>query len=191
MLKGKKIALGITGGIAAYKACDIAREFLKKGASVKAVMTENAGRFITPLTLRYLTSQSVITGMFDEPSETEIAHIALNKETDILLIAPATANIIGKFANGIADDFLSTFFLSYKGEVVIAPAMNTKMYEHPVVQNNIQTLKKLGVKFIPPGKGELACGDRGTGRLADIETIVNSVSKILLKKKTLKVRQFL
>ncbi|RMF95510.1 MAG: bifunctional phosphopantothenoylcysteine decarboxylase/phosphopantothenate--cysteine ligase CoaBC [Candidatus Schekmanbacteria bacterium] len=191
MLKGKKITLGVTGGIAAYKACEITREFIKKGAEVKVIMTENACRFITPLTLRYLSGKDVITGMFDEPSETEIKHIALNKETDLLLVAPATANIIGKFANGIADDFLSTFFLSYDGKVVIAPSMNTKMYNHPTTQSNIESLKKLGIIVIPPESGELACGEIGTGRLANVNDIVEKVCNILLKKKDLKGEKIL
>lgn len=186
MLKGKRITLGITGGIAAYKACDITREFVKNGASVKVIMTENACRFITPLTLRHLSGQSVITGMFDEPSETEIKHITLNKETDVLLVAPATANIIGKFANGIADDFLSTFYLSYRGNVIIAPAMNTKMYEHPAAQSNINSLKKLGVLFIEPESGSLACGDIGTGRLAEVTKITEITCRVLLKKNDFK-----
>src|SRR3989304_3476899 len=166
MLKGKNIVLGITGGIAAYKACEIVRELRKEGASVTAIMTKNACEFITPLTLQTLTKNRVITEQYDLPSEFDVSHISLGKETDLLLIAPATANIIAKFASGIADDFLSTFYLAFKGKTLIAPAMNSNMYLHPKKKKNIKKLSSLGVEFIEPQKGDLACGDEGIGRLA-------------------------
>src|SRR3972149_6840806 len=131
MLNGKKIVLGITGGVAAYKACEIVREFKKARASVTAIMTRNACEFIAPLTLQTLTGNRVITEMFKLPSEFDVYHITMSKESDLLLVAPATANIIAKFAGGIADDFLSTFYLAFKGKTLIAPAMNSNMYLHP------------------------------------------------------------
>ncbi|MBI5374943.1 MAG: bifunctional phosphopantothenoylcysteine decarboxylase/phosphopantothenate--cysteine ligase CoaBC [Candidatus Schekmanbacteria bacterium] len=185
MLAGKKITIGITGGIAAYKSCEIVRELKKKNASVTVIMTANAQQFVTPLTFRYLSGEKVITGMFDEPSDIDIKHISLSKETDLLLVAPATANIIAKFSGGICDDFLSTFFISYTGKVLIAPAMNTAMFNHNITQSNIKKLSLLGVRFIDPASGSLACGDEGIGRLADVEQIISAACNELLKKKDL------
>jgi len=182
MLKGKKIVLGITGGIAAYKACEIARELRKAEASVTAIMTKNACQFITPLTFQTLTGNRVITEMFTLPSEFDVHHITLSKQADLLLVAPATANIIAKFANGIADDFLSTFYLAFKGKILIAPAMNTNMYLHPATKENIKKLSSLGVNFIEPATGELACGDEGIGKLADVATIIQKVKEVLTQK---------
>ena len=141
MLKGKLIILGVTGGIAAYKACEIVRRLVKLGAAVKVVMTKNAAEFITPLTLQTLSKNPVICDMFTPYQREEIEHISLSDELDLLLVAPATANIIGKFANGVADDFLSTLFLSVTKPVVVAPAMNEKMYAHRVVKENFEKLK--------------------------------------------------
>ena len=182
MLKGKKIVLGVTGGIAAYKACEIARELRKAGASITAIMTKNACQFITPLTLQTLTGNRVITEMFTLPSEFDVYHITLSKQADLLLVAPATANIIAKFANGIADDFLSTFYLAFKGKILIAPAMNTNMYLHPATKENIKKLSSLGVNFIEPATGELACGDEGIGKLAEVTTIIQKVKETLIQK---------
>ena len=191
MLNGKHIVLGITGGIAAFKSCEIVRELKKAGARVTAIMTKNACQFITPLTLQTLTGNRVITDMFATPSEFDVYHITLSKEADLLLVAPATANIIAKFANGIADDFLSTFYLAYKGKIFIAPAMNTNMYLHPANKINMEKLSSLGVNFIEPATGELACGDEGVGKLAEVSLIIEKVKKILLQKLDLKGEKIL
>ncbi len=189
-LDGKRIVLGITGGIAAYRACDIVRELTKDGATVDVVMTKAAQEFITPLTLQTLSRNPVITELFNLISESRIGHISLAQRADLLLVAPATANIIGKFASGIADDMLSTIFLATGAKVVIAPAMNEKMYLHPVVQENMDRLKAMGVHFVDPEKGELACGDEGIGRLASVDRIVEMV-RIVLSEPLLSGRKVL
>ena len=191
MLNGKKITLGITGGIAAYKACEIVRELKKEGASVTAIMTKNSCKFITPLTLQTLTKNRVITEQYDLPSEFDVSHISLGKETDLLLIAPATANIIAKFASGIADDFLSTFYLAFKGKTLIAPAMNSNMYLHPTTKENIKKLSSLGVEFIEPQTGDLACGDEGIGRLAAVSIIIQKIKEALTQRLDLKNEKIL
>jgi phosphopantothenoylcysteine decarboxylase/phosphopantothenate--cysteine ligase len=174
MLSGKHIALGITGGIAAYKAALILRELKKLSARVTVIMTRHAQEFVTALTFEALSGEAVITGTFNW-KDAGIVHIDLARQADLLLIAPATANIIGKLAHGIADDFLTTFYLAIRTPVLIAPAMNKEMYAHPVVQDNIRLLKKRGVGFIPPETGELACGLEGPGRLAGVTAIVERV----------------
>lgn len=176
----KTILLGITGSIAAYKAADIANILTKKGYCVHVIMTSAATKFISPLTLQTLTKNKVETDMFEELNYSEVNHISLAKKADICLIAPATANIIGKLASGIADDMLSTVIMAVSGKpVVIAPAMNTAMYENPVTQRNIQTLKQLGYQFIEPKEALLACGDLGKGALADVDTIINTVKGLI------------
>ena len=172
MLKGKKIVLGVTGGIAAYKACALTSRLSQQGAEVKVILTENAGRFVSPLTFQALSRNPVFTDTFDEKDPEKIAHIDLADWADLFLIAPATANIIGKAANGIADDMLSTCLLATEAPVYLAPAMNVHMYRHPAVIQNLQTLEKWGYKFIEPGSGLLACGYVGKGRLEEPETIV-------------------
>lgn len=176
MLRGKKIILGITGCIAAYKSAELLRSLKKSGADVWVVMTKNATEFITPLTFRTLSGNPCITEMFD-PSVTSMAmpHISLSESADLVLIVPATANIIGKASYGIADDVLSTILLSSKCKKIIAPAMNTKMWENAIVQENVKKLAKNGYKFIMPGSGDLACGDIGSGRLADVKNIFDEV----------------
>jgi len=178
-LEGKKIVLGVTGSIAAYKACDLARAFMKAGVIVMPVMTANAKRFITPLTLSTLCQRRTITGMFDMPDRYGTEHIEVARAADLLLVAPATANIIGKFAQGIADDFLTTCFLSTKAPVLIAPAMNWAMYTNDAVQHNIRTLESRGCQFVHPEAGELACGEVGEGRLAELDTIVVAAETLL------------
>jgi len=174
----KKIILGISSSISAYKACDLARLFVKDGYSVFPVLTENAKHLVSPLTLEILSGNPVYSETF--PAErNEMAHIELKKDAALLLIAPATANIIGKLANGIADDILSTTYLSVKCPVLIAPAMNPDMWAHPAVRENIAKLKKTGANFIDPESGAVACGDEGTGRLADISEIFKA-AKLLL-----------
>ena len=176
----KNILLGITGSIAAYKAADIANILTKNGYSVHVIMTDAATKFISPLTLQTLTKNKVETDMFEEFNYSEVNHISLAKKADLCLIAPATANIIGKLACGIADDMLSTVTMAISGKpIVIAPAMNTAMYENPVTQRNIQTLKEYGYHFIEPKEAILACGDLGKGALADVDTIINKVKELM------------
>jgi phosphopantothenoylcysteine decarboxylase/phosphopantothenate--cysteine ligase len=180
------VALGITGCIAAYKAALIVRELQKRAVGkITVIMTESAARFITPLTFEALTGNRVITGMWEPVESREITHISLARSADLLLVAPATADIIGKFANGIADDFLSTFYLAFEKQTVIAPAMNKEMWGHIRVQANIKKLEEAGVRFVPPGKGYLACGEEGEGRLAEIEKIADAVFDALKPQKIL------
>ncbi len=179
MLQNKNVVLGITGGIAAYKACDIVSGLKKLNANVDVIMTRAAGEFIKPLTLQSISQNKVAIDMFQRPENWEIEHISLAKKADLLVIAPATANIIGKLANGIADDLLSTTVMATKAPVLIAPAMNTNMYTNPIVQGNIAKLKKNGVRFIAPETGRLACGDIGEGKLAPVGTIIDQIVKSL------------
>lgn len=185
LLKGKNILVGVTGGIAAYKSAEMVSQLHQHGANVKVIMTRSATEFVTPLTFQTLSHNPVYTNMFNHfppgAERYDPKHISLADEADLLLIAPATANIIGKIANGIADDLLSTVVMSVKCPVLVAPAMNETMYHHPVVQENIGKLRKLGYKFISPEKGYLACGKVGEGRLASIETIIAAVIKLLGK----------
>lgn len=185
MLENKTVLLGITGGIAAYKSAEIARLLIKSGAEVQVVMTEAATKFITPLTFRAITNKEVITSLFDEKSD-PITHISTAKKADIILIAPATANIIAKVANGIADDALSTIVLASNAPVIFAPAMNAQMYLNPETQKNILKLKRKGFEIIEPETGELACGDEGIGRLASIDEIIKSVISEVNRKNDLK-----
>jgi phosphopantothenoylcysteine synthetase/decarboxylase len=166
----KKIILGITSSIAAYKSCDLVRLFVKEGCRVHAVLTEHACHLVSPLTLEVLTGNPVYTSEYSEERR-EMIHIELKTDASLLLVMPATANIIGKFAHGIADDLLSTTFLSVACPVLIAPAMNPHMYNHPAVQDNMARLKSWGVKFIGPVFGEVVCGDEGAGKLADVNEI--------------------
>jgi len=180
------LALGITGCIAAYKAALIVRELQKRGiGKITVIMTDSAARFITPLTFEALTGNRVITGMWEPVESREITHISLARSADLLLVAPATADIIGKFANGIADDFLSTFYLAFDKQTVIAPAMNKEMWQHTRVQANIKKLEEIGVRFVAPERGYLACGEEGEGRLADIGKIADAVFDALKPQKIL------
>lgn len=175
----KHVVLGVTGSIAAYKAAEIVRSFKKNGHRVTVVMTKAAEEFITPLTLASLSEEKVWHAMFDaEADERIISHISLAQQADVLLIAPASANIIGKIANGIADDLLSTVAMATTKTIVIAPAMNDKMLLNPIVQENIQKLASLGVIFVGPEEGDLACGTQGAGRMVDIKNIVTEVEKL-------------
>ena len=178
MSKDKKILLGVTGSIAAYKAADLIRRLKEESCFVSVVMTREAQKFITPLTLGSLCGQKVFQDMFDEESW-RMNHIALAKEIDLFLIAPATANVIGKIACGLADDLLTTTALATKAKIVIAPAMNDEMFKNKIVQENIKKLKNLGVIFVPPVRGNLACGTFGEGHLAEIEDIVKTVNAVL------------
>ena len=183
MLKDTKIILGITGGIAAYKACDILRRLKRLGAEVVVVMTENAKKFITPLTLETLSENEVVTEMFPKRRFVGIRHVDLAGWADLILIAPATANLIGKIRSGIADDILTTIVISSKAPVLIAPAMNVNMYENPIFQENLSYLEKSGYRFVGPEVGELASGIVGKGRLAEPETIVDEAVKLVTRKR--------
>lgn len=185
MLKGKTIVIGVSGGIAVYKVCDLVSKLKKLNADVHVIMTKSATEFVAPLTFESLSSQPVIVDMFAKIVKWDIEHIALAKAADLFLVAPATANIIGKIANGIADDMLSTTIMATKAPKIIAPAMNTNMYENPIVQDNIKKLKNYGYKFIKPDSGRLACGDLGIGKLANVDTIIESITMNLIEDKPL------
>ncbi len=182
MLDGKQIVLGISGGIAAYKAAELVRLLVKVEANVRVIMTKNAQEFITPLTLQTLSGNPVSTDTFDLTQESEIGHIRLADTADLVLIAPATANVLAKLANGLADDLLTTVLLATTAPVLIAPAMNVHMYAHPLVQENMQKLARIGYHIVEPSSGELACGYKGTGRLADPADIVEEVQSVLTPK---------
>src|SRR4249919_1958007 len=173
------IALGVSGGIGAYKAVEVVRGLQKRGHDVVAIMTANATRFVGPITFEAITRRPVITDQFEPGANADIEHIALASSIDLLLIAPATANIIGKLANGIADDFLSTLYTATRAPVLIAPAMNTQMFEHEAIRKNLDTLAARGVRFVDPGAGYLACGWIGKGRLAEPDEIVAAAEAIL------------
>ena len=173
------IALGVTGGIGAYKAVEVARGLQKRGHDVVAVMTHSAARFVGPITFEAITRRRVITDQFEDGMNADIEHIALASTIDLLLIAPATANIIGKLANGIADDFLSTLYTATRAPLLVAPAMNTQMFEHEAVRRNLETLSARGARFVEPGEGYLACGWIGKGRLAEPDEIVAAAEAIL------------
>jgi phosphopantothenoylcysteine decarboxylase/phosphopantothenate--cysteine ligase len=182
MLEKKKIVLGITGGIAAYKAAELAREFVKREASVHVIMTKNATEFVTPLTLQTLTGNPVYTDTFTLTGEWEIGHVSLAESAAAVVVAPATANFIGKVAAGIADDLLTTMIMATKAPVLICPAMNVNMYANAIVQENIARLKTKGYAFVDPAYGELACGTEGVGRLAEMEDILEDVESALTEK---------
>jgi phosphopantothenoylcysteine decarboxylase/phosphopantothenate--cysteine ligase len=176
---GKNILLGVTGSIASYKACDLVGLLRKKGHSVRCVMSRDAKWFVTPLTLETLTGQKVVEDMFRLPENRDPIHVSLADEADIILIAPATADVIGKVASGIADDMLTCTICASDCPVVFAPAMNDRMYNNPIVQDKIQYLREKGYHFIDPVVGHLACGREGIGHLAPLERIVEKTEKIL------------
>ncbi len=181
MLKNRNIVIGITGGIACYKACEIISHLVRNGANVNVVMTKNATEFITPLTIETLSKNKVVIDMFEKKEHIEVEHISLARKADLILVVPATANIIGKVANGIADDMLSTTIMATTSKVIFAPAMNNAMYNNEIVQDNIKKLKKYGYEFINPIEGNLACGYKAIGKLAKKETIIEFVNQILEK----------
>ena len=182
MIKGKHIVVGVTGGIAAYKAAMLVSLLKKKGADVHVCMTANACRFITPLTFETLSANRVVTDTFSREAPYEVEHVALAKLADLIVIAPATANIIAKAANGIADDFLSTLLLAARGKVMFAPAMNTAMLHHAAVQRNMMQLREDGCLMVAPGSGMLACGDIGDGRMAEPQEICEAIEAALAPK---------
>jgi phosphopantothenoylcysteine decarboxylase/phosphopantothenate--cysteine ligase len=183
---GKKIIVGVTGGIAAYKSAEIVRAFRRGGAEVRVLMTASGVRFITPLTMETLSENEVITEMFPGKRMVGTRHISLADWADLILVAPATANFIGKVRAGLADDILSTVVISFTRKVILAPSMNVHMYENPIVQDNIKHLTELGYEFIEPGVGDLACGDVGRGRMAEPQEIVERVWSLLNPKQDLK-----
>jgi phosphopantothenoylcysteine decarboxylase/phosphopantothenate--cysteine ligase len=174
-LAGRKVLLGVTGGIGAYKAAELVRALVKKGADVSVVMTDAATRFITPLTMETLSKKPVGLDMFSSAAAGKIGHIDLAQDADIFLVAPATANYIGKAAAGIADDLLTTISLAVRCPVIIAPAMNSRMWSHPAVVENIDILRSRGVRIVSPEEGDLACGEEGPGRLAGLDRILEAV----------------
>ena len=185
MLKDKNILLGVTGGIAVYKIANLASMLKKQGANVKVIMTENACQFITPMTFETLTAQKVYTDTFDRNFEFKVDHIELGKWADVFLIAPATANVIGKLANGIADDMLTTTALAMRCPIVVSPAMNTTMFENKVVKHNIMKLRTYGMDIIMPASGHLACGDTGAGKMPEPEMLLEYIKRGVYKKKDL------
>ena len=185
------IALGVTGGIGAYKAVEVVRGLQKRGHEVVAIMTASATRFVGPVTFEAITRRRVITDQFEPGANADIEHIALASSIDLLLVAPATANLIGKFANGLADDFLSTLYTATRAPVLIAPAMNTQMFAHDAVRKNLQTLEARGVRFVEPGEGYLACGWIGKGRLAEPEVIVAAAEAMLRPEGPLRGKRIL
>lgn len=182
-LKKPCVVLGVTGGIAVYKACELLRLLQKRGIDVFVVMTQNACRFVAPLTFETLSGHPVAVDTFDRPQTWEVEHIALAKRADLFLIAPATANIMGKMACGIADDMLSTTVMATRAPVLVAPAMNTGMWENAAVQQNVKTLRARGVEIVAPVSGHLACGDNGAGKLEDVAVIAERSCELLFAKK--------
>jgi phosphopantothenoylcysteine decarboxylase/phosphopantothenate--cysteine ligase len=182
VLRNKTVLLGVTGGVAAYKAVELTRRLRDEGASVNVIMTDAAKKFITPLSLEIASQNKVYTDLFSDP----MSHIMLPAHADVMVIAPATANIIGKLAHGIADDLLSTCLLAFQGKVVIAPAMNWRMYENHIVQENLKSLVSRGIIQVGPEKGELACGEEGMGKMSDISDIIEAIRAALTRKDLLK-----
>lgn len=184
------VVLGVGGGIAAYKSAELARSLMRRGFTVNTVLTDAAGQFIQPLTFAALTGRKVITGLFGNRTAEEILassveHIQVAQQNTLLVVAPATADLLAKFAHGLADDFLSTLYLAFQGPVVLAPAMNTAMWEHPATQTNVATLLARGHRFVGPAAGELACGTVGAGRLAEVEEIAEAVWAASILRKDL------
>lgn len=185
-VKGRKVMLGVTGGIAAYKACELARGLIKEGVEVDTVLTTNATRFISPLSFSSLTGRPALTEMFDETGALpNYRHLDLAREAELAVVAPTTANFLGKLANGVADDLLSTTMLAVKCPVLVCPAMNTRMWTNPVVERNVRELKGFGYHFIDPVEGELACGETGAGRLAPVPAIVLRALELLSQSQDL------
>lgn len=179
MLYGKHVVLGVSGGIAAYKSCELVSRLKKLGADVHVIMTRNAEEFVAPLSFETLSDNKVVRGMFEEREEHDVRHVALAKLADVFVVAPATANVIAKFARGIADDMLSTTWLASDAPKLVAPAMNTAMYDDEATQDNISLLKERGVMFVEPGVGRLACGDTGRGKMAEPADIAERILEIL------------
>ena len=186
MLKDKTILLGVTGGIAAYKSASLASRLVKAGAEVRVIMTEHATNFINPITFETLTGHKCITDTFDRNFEFQVEHVSLAKKADVIMVAPATANIIAKLAHGLADDMLTTTILASHAPKLVAPAMNTGMYENPVTQDNLALLKKYGMEVIEPAAGHLACGDEGKGKMPEPEILYEHILRSCACKQDMK-----
>lgn len=191
MLQGKTVVLGVTGSIAAYKMANVASMLLKLGADVHVIMTQNATNFIHPITFETLTNHKCLVDTFDRNFEFHVAHVSLAQQADVILVAPASANIIGKLANGIADDMLSTTLLAAKCPILVSPAMNTNMYENRIVQDNLSKLRQFGIGIIDPDNGRLACGDIGKGKLPKEEILVEYIIREVAKDKDLSGKRIL
>ena len=183
MLKGKHILLGVTGGIASYKIANLASLLVKSGADVHVIMTENATNFINPITFETLTGHKCVVDTFDRNFEFKVEHVALAQLADVIMVAPATANVIAKLSHGLADDMLTTTILASRAPKIIAPAMNTGMYENPVTQDNIRLLQHYGMEVITPACGHLACGDSGAGKMPEPETLFQYLCKAVAHEK--------
>ena len=191
MLQGKTVVLGVTGSIAAYKIASLASKLVKLHANVHVLMTQNATNFITPITFETLTGNKCLIDTFDRNFQFDVAHVSLAKKADVMLIAPASANVIGKIANGIADDMLTTTVMASTAPVLISPAMNTPMYENPIVQDNLQKLERFGYKIIAPAVGMLACHDVGAGKMPEPETLLDWILREIACKKDLQGKKIL
>lgn len=185
MLKDKTVLLGVTGSIAAYKTASLASMLIRQHADVHVIMTKNATNFINPITFETLTGNKCLTDTFDRNFEFQVEHVSLAKQADVFLVAPASANVIGKMAHGIADDMLTTTLLACRAPILVSPAMNTNMYENPVVQDNISTLQRYGMKVITPASGHLACGDAGVGKMPEPETLFSYIEAEIACEKDL------
>lgn len=183
MIKGKKIVLGVSGGIAVYKACDLCSKLVQKGAEVKVIMTKNATEFVSPLTFEVLSKNPVVSNMWDRSRQWEVEHISLAEWADLFVLAPATANLIAKLAQGVCDDMLTTTLCATKSKVMVCPAMNVNMYNNPVVQENMKKLQTMGYYFTDSEEGRLACGTTGKGRLASVDVILSDIENQLADKK--------
>lgn len=182
-MRGKEIVVGISGGIAAYKTCELVRLLVKEGATVSVVMTRSATEFVTPLTFQTLSGRPVATDLFDLTQESEIGHIVLADRAALVVVAPATANLIAKAAHGLADDLLSALLLATRAPIWICPAMNCNMWEHPAVQRNVGRLKELGYRVIEPNEGELACGWEGKGRMVEPADLFEQIKQFAFDTK--------
>ncbi len=191
MLQGKTVVLGVTGSIAAYKIASLASKLVKLHANVHVLMTQNATNFITPITFETLTGNKCLIDTFDRNFQFDVAHVSLAKKADVMLIAPASSNVIGKIANGIADDMLTTTVMASTAPVLISPAMNTHMYENPIVQDNLQKLERFGYKIIAPAVGMLACHDVGAGKMPEPETLLDWILREIACKKDLQGKKIL
>ena len=191
MLKDKTVVIGVSGGIAVYKTLDVVSRLRKLGVNVNVIMTKSATEFVTPLSFQSLSQNYVVCDMFEDPKTWDVEHISLAKRADVFLIAPATANVIGKIANGIADDMLTTTIMAAKCHKIISPAMNTNMFENPIVQDNISKLKNYGYEVIEPDSGYLACGDVGAGKMPDPEVLESYIIKEIAFEKDLKGKKVL